>query len=107
MKVNVLGRKIRALRKSKKITLEEMGDVFGVADERKKVNEYLAGNYPHFHRFVLIFFHSGARLSELMRLKKEDIELGNQRYRLEIRKGKEQREVFKTIKTIALPLWTC
>jgi site-specific recombinase XerC len=36
-------------------------------DERKKVNDYLQTNYPTFHRFLHIFFHSGARISELIR----------------------------------------
>jgi integrase len=74
-------------------------------EERTLVNDYLLTNYPEFHRFLHIFFHSGARISELLRLKRSDIDLGNQRYKLIIQKGREYKEVYKTIKNIALPYW--
>ena len=74
-------------------------------EERRQVNEYLQNSYPEFHRFLHIFFHSGARISELLRLKEEDVDLKNQRYKMIIQKGREYREVWKTIKNIALPFW--
>jgi integrase len=40
-----------------------------------------------------------------MRLKVKDVDLKNQVYKCDIRKGKQHREVLRTIKTIALPLW--
>jgi integrase len=74
-------------------------------EERVKVNEYLLNEYPEFHRFLHIFFHSGARISELIRLKVSDVDLANQRFKMVIKKGTTYREVWKTIKTIALPFW--
>lgn len=75
-------------------------------DERKKVNEYLKLNYPTFHRFLHIFFHSGARISELLSLKVADVDLQKRRFKLIIRKGVTYKEVWRVIKDIALPYWT-
>ncbi len=75
-------------------------------DERKKVNEYLKLNYPSFHRFLHIFFHSGARISELLSLKVADVELHKRRFKLVIKKGITYKEVWRVIKDIALPYWT-
>jgi integrase len=74
-------------------------------DERVLVNGYLESQYPSFHRFLHIFFHSGARIAEIMRMKVKDIDLPNQRYKVIIKKGGNYHEVWKTIKTIALPYW--
>jgi len=75
-------------------------------DERVKVNEELRANHYAFWRFMQIFFHSGAREAELMLVKKEDVDLVNQRYKMTIRKGHQLRELWRTIKDIALPLWS-
>ena len=75
-------------------------------DERKKVNEYLQLNYPSFHRFLHIFFHSGARISELLSLKVADVDLHKRRFKLIIKKGVTYKEVWRVIKDIALPYWT-
>lgn len=74
-------------------------------EERVQVNQYLLDKYPTFHRFLHIFFHSGARVSELIRLKETDLDMKNQRYKLVIQKGSSRKEVWKTIKDIALPYW--
>jgi len=73
--------------------------------QRQIVNDYLLSNYPEFHRFLHIFFHSGARISELIRLKAKDVELENQRFKITILKGASYKEVWKTIKDIAMPYW--
>ena len=74
-------------------------------EERIKVNEYLLFEYPEFHRFLHIFFHSGARISELMRLKVSDVDLANKRFKMVIKKGSSYREVWRNIKDIAIPFW--
>lgn len=74
-------------------------------EERKKVDEHLKANHYNLWRFTNIFFHSGARESELVLLKGKDVDLKNQRYKATIKKGKSQREVYKTIKDIAMPFW--
>ncbi len=74
-------------------------------EERKKVNDYLHQKHYTFWRFVHIFFHSGARLTELLSVKKEEVDLKGQKYKCLIQKGKEYNEVWRTIKDVALPLW--
>lgn len=44
-------------------------------NEREKINAHLRKNYYTFWRFMQIFFHSGGREAELMKVKKEDINL--------------------------------
>jgi integrase len=73
--------------------------------ERVKVENHLQNNYPEFHRFMHIFFHSGGRLTELMQLRKVDVDLENQTYKSIIKKGGGSIEKKRTIKNIALPLW--
>jgi integrase len=74
-------------------------------EERVLVDNHLKNNYPSFHRFLHIFFHSGARISELLRLKGCDVDIKKQRIKLLIQKGTSYREVWRTIKTVALPYW--
>ena len=75
-------------------------------EERAAVDAYLKTNYPAFYRFVHIFFHSGARVRELLRVKCGQVDLNRQRFKVVIRKGKEYRETWKVIKDVALPYWT-
>ena len=76
-----------------------------VPEERKKVDDFIKTNYYTFWRFIQIFFHSGSRTTELLRIKFEDVDLSTQHFKITIKKGKQRREVLKTIKDIALPLW--
>jgi len=93
---------IRDIKKRK--TIKRIRQVLTDA-ERILINEYLENKYPEFHRFLHIFFHSGARISELLRLKVSDVDLDKQRFKVVIKKGGSYREVWKTIKHIALPFW--
>lgn len=88
----------------KKKTIKHLRTVL-TDQERLLVNDFLKINHPSFHRFLHIFFHSGARISELIQLKASDIDLSRQRYKIIIQKGREYREVWKVIKNIALPFW--
>lgn len=61
-------------------------------------------NYP-FWRFMQVFFHSGARESELMQIRARDVDLENQKYKRLVKKDRDYKEELTTIKDIALPLW--
>lgn len=74
-------------------------------DERRTVNQHLQKVNPEFWRFMNIFFHAGARETELTELQRKDVDLKNQRYKVTIRKGNTAREVWKPIKDIALGWW--
>jgi integrase len=74
-------------------------------EQRKKVNEHLLNVFPKFYSFVHLFFHSGGRKTELLKLKPPMVDLVNQKYRCVIKKRKTHVEVERTIKDVALPFW--
>lgn len=74
-------------------------------EERVVVNGFLKTKYHSFWRFMQVFFHSGARISELLRVKVGDVDLKGQRFKATILKGSQQFETWKTIKDLALPFW--
>lgn len=74
-------------------------------DERKKINEHFLATNIYFYRFVHVFFHSGARPVELLRLKKEDIDLDHLCYKVIIKKGKLYEEQLRPIKEVSKSFW--
>jgi site-specific recombinase XerC len=74
-------------------------------EERKKIDKKLKETNYYFWRFMQIFFHSGARESELLMISKLDVDLEGQRYKATIIKGKTRYETWKPIKDIVLDLW--
>ena len=78
-------------------------------EECARIKVYLRADkkLKTFHRFINIFFHSGARPVELTRVQGKDVDLIGQRFRITIKKGRKggMRRVWKTIKDIALPYW--
>lgn len=75
------------------------------ADERKTIKDHLLKTNYSFYRFLQIFFHSGAREIELLRLRKEDVDLKKQKIKFLVLKKRQPAEVFRPIKNIALPFW--
>lgn len=77
------------------------------AEQRIKIKEFLLSHpkYYTFWRFLQIFFHSGARVQELLTIRHEHVDVYNQKYKVVIKKGKNYREVIRTIKDAALPFW--
>lgn len=69
------------------------------------VFNYLRENHPDFFRYAAIFHYSGARSSELMRLKRNEIDLENREFRVLVMKGKKQSWETKAIIPAALPYW--
>jgi integrase len=74
-------------------------------EERKLIIDYLKEKDPIFLRFIQIFFHSGARRSELLSLHIENIHLEKSYYQVYVKKGRKKRWVTKVIKDIAMPYW--
>lgn len=74
-------------------------------EQRKKITEHLQVVNPRFLTFIQLFFHSGGRKTELLSLKPGNVSLSKQKYRCIVKKGKKQREVERTIKDVAVPLW--
>jgi len=74
-------------------------------EDRQLISEYLHKNQYRFWLFMQIFFHSGARITELMKIKRRDINLREQFFIITIKKGRIAKEVIRPIKNIALPFW--
>jgi len=74
-------------------------------ENRQKINEYLKENQYRFWLFMQIFFHSGARLTEIMNVKRQHVNFVNQSFIITIKKGKYYKEVVRPIKDIALQFW--
>ena len=74
-------------------------------EKRKIIDGELKLNHYRFWLFTNIFFHSGARLTELMKVKVKHVDLKNQSFIVTIKKGQQYKEVIKPIKDIALYYW--
>lgn len=89
----------------KKKTVKKIRETMDL-DELVKIFRILKTDYYTFYRYGMIFFHSGARSSELFRVQKKDVNLDKQEYKITIRKGNSYREVKKVILKNALQFWT-
>lgn len=74
-------------------------------EQRTLVNNFLQENIYTFWRFLHIFFHSGARETELMGVTKEKVFLREQYFIVTTLKRGGPTEVRKPIKTIIKHLW--
>lgn len=89
--------RVRAVKKTRVMPTEE---------QRKKINKYLKENEYEFWRAVQMFYHSGAREAEFMRLQVKDVNLKAQEVTYTIEKGIDVREgVIRPIKNSVLRLW--
>ncbi len=73
--------------------------------ERLRIDEHLKKIDPDYRRFIHLFFHSGSRKTEMVRLKVADVNLEKQVFKLLIKKGSQQRAELRAIKNIALDFW--
>ncbi len=90
------------IKKRKAITKER--EVLSEA-ERTLVNNHLQDKYPTFWRFLHIFFHSGARETELLNVERKHVNLDKGTFEVAIKKGDSCRTEFRAININALTLW--
>lgn len=90
---------------SKKATVTKMRLTLTREERNDAINQHLKEKYFSFYRFCQIFFHSGSRVRELLRIQKKDVDLIRQIFKIVVEKGKNKREEERTIKDIALPFW--
>ncbi|HEY9196676.1 MAG TPA: hypothetical protein VIM77_10435 [Mucilaginibacter sp.] len=99
---NMAGNPVEKIGKEKEI--KKIRDVL-TPEQRTLVNDYLHKHYYEYWRFLQIFFHSGGRITEMLRVELAHVDLANQRFKALILKGTSYEEVWKVIKNIALPYW--
>lgn len=76
------------------------------AEEVERIDARVWADQYTLWRFIHIFFHSAARMSEMMLVQRKHVDLPRQRFLVTVRKGSgEIEEVWKTITKAALPLW--
>lgn len=68
-------------------------------DNRLKINNY------RFWNFIHLFFHSGARLTEMSRVQGKHVDLENQYVNYLVKKGKDWSWIMRPITDEALPFW--
>lgn len=73
--------------------------------QRTQVVNHLKRFHPEFHTFTQIFFHSGIRITELLSVKAEHVDLKNQKYKVLVKKGSIYEWKECVIKDVALPFW--
>lgn len=93
---------IRDIKKKK--TVSKIREVLSDKDFVLAKN-HLADHYPDFYRYMMIFFSSGSRSSELLNMKVSDVDLKNMEYRILVKKGNKYFETTKVIIKSALPYW--
>jgi site-specific recombinase XerC len=93
---------IKDIRKKK--TVKKIRETMEV-EELNKIFKILKSDYYTFFRYGMIFFHSGARSSELFRVQKKDVNLEKREYRVIIKKGNSYREVIKVILPNVIKYW--
>lgn len=92
----------RELRKKK--TVRKVRKTLTI-QQRQTVNRYLRKIHYGYWRFLHIFFHSGARETEILMVQAKHVDLQNQTFTRLVKKDRGYREVRTTIKDVALPLW--
>lgn len=78
--VNVEAIESNPLKEIEKKSVEKKIRKVLTREERIKIDKFLREEGYTFWRYTQIFFHSGARESELMRIRKEDVFLNEQYY---------------------------
>lgn len=74
-------------------------------EQRTEVVKHLKRFHPEFHTFTQIFFHSGIRITELLSVKVDDVNLNEQKYKVLVKKGSSYQWKECVIKDVALPFW--
>jgi len=73
--------------------------------QRLQINEYTKEKTPEFNRLIHIFFNSGARRKEMVRVQGKHVDLPKQRFKVLVKKRKKWTWVWKTIKDVVLDHW--
>lgn len=74
-------------------------------NERRKVNSYLKENVYSFWRFCQVFFHSGCRITELMQVKSNDVNILKGEFKVLVKKGRNYEEQLRPINKNVKKLW--
>ncbi|HAN37634.1 MAG TPA: hypothetical protein DCQ29_01915 [Chitinophagaceae bacterium] len=88
----------------KQKTTKKIRNIITIEDI-KRINETIVHSNYNFWRFLQIFFHSGARIVELLALKVGDVDFKESRFKVLVKKGRNYTEMYRPIRASVLPLW--
>jgi integrase len=88
----------------KKKTIKTLRSVL-TPEQAKLIDESIKAYNEYFWRFIHIFFHSGSRTTEILRVQGEHVDLSRQKVKYLVLKGQSYHWVERTIKDSALPFW--
>ncbi len=74
-------------------------------DDLKIIYPHLKENYYKFWRFTMIYYSSGARVTELLNLKIKDVDIKKGEFIVLVKKGSQYKQVVKPINKNYLHLW--
>ncbi|WP_028887616.1 tyrosine-type recombinase/integrase [Tenacibaculum ovolyticum] len=74
-------------------------------EDRKRIHYHLKSNFYTFWRFMMIFYSSGARITEILQVQVKDVNLSKLEYKVFIKKGQLHKEVIKPINKNFFYLW--
>lgn len=84
---------------------EERENLILTDAQRLQINEYTKEKTPEFNRLIHIFFNSGARRKEMVRVQGKHVDIPRQRFKVLVKKRKKWTWVWKTIKDVVLDQW--
>jgi len=87
-------------------TIKKMRTIL-TPDERNRIDVNLKKdtNTYTFWRFLHIFFHSGCRETEMMRIRKQDVDIFNLEFKVLVKKGRFAQEEIRAINQNVKHLW--
>lgn len=74
-------------------------------EECGHIDRHLKRKVYEFWRFMNIYYQSGGRIIELLRVQAKHVNIEKQEYKATIIKGNNRREVIRAINNEILPLW--
>jgi len=87
-----------------KKTVKKLNVTFSPEQVEVIKNHLIVKNY-NFYRYMQIFFHSGCRSTELFNVKKSDVVLHQEQFKVIVKKGKHYEEQWRAINRNVMNLW--
>jgi integrase len=82
----------------------EKREIFTI-EELKKIDKHIKNKHPHFYNYFQIFFMSGCRTTEILTLKKTDVNIDRAEFTITLKKGQLYVREKRAIISDALPFW--
>ncbi|ASK29754.1 hypothetical protein CEY12_06375 [Chryseobacterium sp. T16E-39] len=82
----------------------EKREIFTI-QELRKIDKHIKDKHPHFYNYFQIFFMCGCRTTEMLALKKTDVDINRSEFTITLKKGQLYVREKRAIISDALPFW--